>query len=311
MMGAFDVMVKTTSLYINEINDILKTMSTGDLRKEITREYIGQYNLIKESINNILSTLRLTMTEIKTSAENVLTGAKQVSEASMDLANGSSSQASAVEELNASIELINAQIEKTTDQTKSANDLSDQSNLTAKEGNDDMSKMLQSMNDIREASAQISKIIKVVDTIAFQTNLLALNAAVEAARAGEHGKGFSVVAEEVRSLAGRTLQSAKEITEMIEDMIGKINDGTQIAELTAGSLVKIVKDTNSVSEIVNEIYKSAVEQREGIYQIKIGISQISEVVQKNSATSEESAAASEQLNGQSEVLTEMVANFKV
>ncbi len=311
MMGSFDKMVNSTASYIYEITDVLETMSTGDLRKNITKEYVGQFDNIKRSINNILKTLRNTMSEIKASADNVLLGAKQVSNASMDLATGASTQASSIEELNASVEEINSQTARTADMTKNANDYSTVSNKNAKQGNDEMLKMLKSMNEIKEASNNISRIIKVVDDIAFQTNLLALNASVEAARAGEQGKGFAVVAEEVRSLAGRTLQSAKDTSTMIEDMINKISDGTVTAQQTAESLSKIVENTDAVSDIIVKINKAAIDQHESIEQISIGINQISSVVQSNSSTSEEAAAAAEELNGQSEVLAQMVANFKI
>ncbi len=311
MSRSFEAMVSAIGSYINEITKILSTIAGGDLRVSITREYLGQFELIKESINNISDTLSATMGEIKTSADNVLCGAKQISESAMSLANGASIQASSVEELNASVININEKTRKTANDAQSANDISKQSMTNAKDGNDEMTKMLSSMQEIKDASNNIFKIIKVIDDIAFQTNLLALNAAVEAARAGEHGKGFAVVAEEVRSLAGRSQQAAKETSAMIEDIISKINDGTKTAQLTAQSLQKIVSDTNLVSDIINSIYTATQEQSEGISQITVGINQISDVVQRNSSTSEESAAAAEELNSQSEVLAQMVARFEV
>ncbi len=311
MMKSFDSMVTSTGSYINEITDILDTISQSDLRKNITREYVGQFNMIKEAINKINKTLRETISEIRTSADNVLAGAKQISETSMDLANGASNQASAIQELNASIAVINNQTHENSDKTKSADELSQKSISSAQKGNQEMTKMLQSMDDIKQASNNISKIIKVIDEIAFQTNLLALNASVEAARAGEQGKGFAVVAEEVRSLAGRSLKAASDTSTMIEDTIAKINSGTELASLTSDALKTIIGDIDSISNIINEIYRSTNEQADGIAQINIGINQISDVVQTNSSTSEESAAAAEELNSQSEVLAQMVSNFKI
>ncbi len=311
MMVSLDTMVKAIGSYIEEITDILAKIAEGDLRNNISRDYVGKFGLIKESINNIGSTLRSTISEIKVSSSNVLIGAKQISQSSMDLANGASTQASSLQELNASITTINDKTQISAVEAKAANELSSKSMLSAKDGNGEMIKMLDSMNDIKEASNNISKIIKVIDDIAFQTNLLALNAAVEAARAGEHGKGFAVVAEEVRSLAGRSLKAAKDTSNLIEDTITKINEGTSTAQQTADSLKKIISDTNSVSEIIDRIYYSANEQAEGISQITVGINQISDVVQRNSATSEETASAAEELNSQSELLAQMVANFKI
>ncbi len=311
MMVSMDLMVKAIGSYIDEINEILAAIADSDLRRNISRDYVGKFSLIKESINNIGSTLRMTISEIKTSSNNVLIGAKQISQSSMDIASGASTQASSLQELNAAITAINDKTQKSALEAKAANELSQRSIISAKDGNNEMLKMLHSMHDIKEASDNISKIIRVIDDIAFQTNLLALNAAVEAARAGEHGKGFAVVAEEVRSLAGRSLQAAKDTSVLIEDTITKINEGTKTAQGTAHSLQKIISDTNSVSEIIDKIYYAANEQAEGISQIANGINQISEVVQINSSTSEETASAAQQLNSQSEMLSQMVANFKI
>ncbi len=311
MMSALNKMISSTGSYIFEITDSLDKISAGILTVEINREYIGQFNLIKNSINSISTTLRSTIADIKMASENVLSGAKQITESAITLAEGASRQASSIEELNASITVVNEQTREDANNAKLADEFSKKSIESGRKGNSEMLNMLHSMDDIKEASRNIYKIIKVIDDIAFQTNLLALNAAVEAARAGQYGKGFAVVAEEVRSLAGRSQKAAKETSDLIEDTISKINGGTETAKLTAEALNTIVENATSVSVIIDKILVSTNDQVESIGEITSGIGQISDVVQVNSSTSEESAAAAEELNSQSEVLSQMVAHFKI
>ncbi len=311
MMESFENMVTSIGSYIQEITYTLGEVANGNLTVNIKRAYAGQFDEIKNSINHISKTLGITMSEIRTSSENVLLGAKQISESSMSLATGASEQAASVEEMNATIQTINEQTHLTAQKTQTANEYSKQSMQSAKSGNDEMQRMLQSMHEIKEASASISTIIKTIDDIAFQTNILALNANIEAARAGQMGRGFAVVAEEVRTLAGRSQQAVQETGHLIEATLDKISIGMKTAELTAQSLSRIVADTDNVSSIISEIYDASKDQTEAISQMSIGISQITDIVQLNSSTSEESAAAAEELNSQSEVLADMVARFKV
>ncbi|MCL1878100.1 MAG: methyl-accepting chemotaxis protein [Defluviitaleaceae bacterium] len=297
--------------YITEITSDLAAISRGDLTTEITREYVGSFNAIKESLNNISVTLHETMRDISKASEHVLIGARQISSSATDLANGSNSQASSVEELNASINLIDQQTRANATSASDANNLSGISTKNAREGNAAMQQTLSAMNQIKDASNNISKIILTIQDIAFQTNLLALNAAVEAARAGEHGKGFAVVAEEVRSLAARSQSAASETTELINTSISTVDSGSEIARSTAMTLDTIVENANKVLEVVSSISTASLEQAEAISQIVQGLHEISQVVQTNSAVSEQTAASSEQLMSQAELLQKLVAFFKL
>jgi methyl-accepting chemotaxis protein len=174
-----------------------------------------------------------------------------------------------------------------------------------------MDEMISAVKDINQSSLNINKVIKVIDDIAFQTNILALNAAVEAARAGQHGKGFAVVAEEVRNLASKSAEAAKDTGAMIQDSMIKAELGARIAGETAASLAEIVSGINESTRSINEISKSSEEQSMDISQINVGIDQVAQVVQQNSATAEESAAASQEMSAQSNLLQELISQFKL
>lgn len=276
--------------------DISSKDEVGNLAKAFSR--------MTDNLNDVMSNINM-------ASEQVASGARQVSDSSMALSQGATEQASSVEELTASLEEIASQTRLNADNASQANSLAVTAKGNAIQGNDQMKEMLNAMEEINESSSNISKIIKVIDDIAFQTNILALNAAVEAARAGQHGKGFAVVAEEVRNLAARSANAAKETTDMIEGSIKKVEGGTKIANQTAEALNKIVEDVTKVTNLVSSIAIASNEQASGIAQVNQGIMQVSEVVQTNSATSEESAAASEELSSQAELLKEQVARFKL
>ncbi len=309
MKDALNATVEKTDAYIHDISYILNKIADAKLNMKVEREYIGDFSSIKYAMDTIIQKLNDIIGNINSATVQVSAGAKNISDSSMTLAQGASEQSSSVQELSATISTISEKTQKNAIDANNANTLSESSRKNALAGNKEMKKMLQAMDGIKDASQNISKIIKTIEDIAFQTNLLALNAAVEAARAGEHGKGFAVVAEEVRNLAARSQNAAKETTLLIEDSIEKVNNGTNVAKSTADSLDAIVRDVNEVSSIIFGIATASDEQSRAISQITNGLSQISQVVQSNSATSEETAAAAEELSSQSETLSSMVGIF--
>jgi methyl-accepting chemotaxis protein len=308
---ALNYLGKTLQGYIEELSDVLANLADKDFTGGIERDYLGDFAKLKDSINVIIGNFNVTLSEINSAVEQVDTGIEQIAATSQTLSQGAAEQASSVEEISATISEVAENTKQNASNANLANELSMRVKSDAQRGNDQMVEMLTAMNDMKESSKNISKIIKVIDDIAFQTNILALNAAVEAARAGAHGKGFAVVAEEVRSLAARSAKAADETTVLIDSSIRKVDDGSKIANDTADALHQIVNSVSDAADIVGKIAEASVQQAGAITQIDSGINQISRVTQTNSATAEESAAASEEMAGQAQLLKGMVNDFKL
>jgi methyl-accepting chemotaxis protein len=304
--------IKNTAAFVGRlsaVNDLLGRIADGDLTANVS--VLSADDSMGNSLHKMVHSLNDMFTEINTATSRVSNGSEQIASSSQSLASGSTQQASTVEELNASTHEIS---EKTHHNAKIANkaaELAQTIKGKAEVGSRQMGEMTTAVNDINQASQSISKVIKVIDDIAFQTNILALNAAVEAARAGQHGKGFAVVAEEVRNLAAKSAVAAKDTAELIANTMEKAELGAKIAEDTAHSLSEIVQGINESSHIVGEIAVSSGEQSIAVSQINVGLSQVTEVIQQNSATAEESAAASHEMNEQAVVLERLVSRFKL
>ncbi|MDR0935457.1 MAG: methyl-accepting chemotaxis protein [Oscillospiraceae bacterium] len=304
-LGAFSEMLTQFIYY----GDMLNTIAGQDLTANI--KVLGDQDTIGNALAEMLNDLNEMFAEINSATEKVADEAKQISDSSQTMAQGATEQAASVEELSSSIAEVAGTISSAAQSASNAATLSDSIRDKALQGAGQMGQMMDAVREIGEASANISKVISVIDNIAFQTNILALNAAVEAARAGSAGKGFAVVAEEVRSLASKSAEAAKETSGLIENSTQKAELGIRIANETNASLQEIVEGIAQTSSIVNEIAESSQSEAEAIRQINLGVDQVAQVVQQNSAISEESAATASELSSQASVLEGLVGEFKL
>lgn len=313
LSDTFQKMSNNLKSMVEDIRYLLGEMAAGNFNVEtkVEQMYVGDYQEILHSMNNINQSLSSTLKQINESAELVASGSDQVSAGSQALSQGATEQASSIEELAATINEISVHVSQN---AESAHQASKQALATTEElenGKQKMSHMMGAMEQINNSSGEIGKIIKTIEDIAFQTNILALNAAVEAARAGAAGKGFAVVADEVRNLASKSAEASKNTSALIEATLQAVREGTDIANVTAESLDRIVKASGKSAQLAHEISKASREQASSIDQITLGVDQISSVVQTNSATAEESAAASQELSSQAQILKDLVSRFKL
>ncbi len=268
---------------------------------------------LKNTTNN-LTEMSQKSDNLISEATNVIgqfnTGASALSDAAQNLSTGACSQAASMEEIASSLNQIQSQAEDNNENATNAEQISAEALKTVAKGTSQMGEMQKSMTKINNTSTDVSKIIKVIDEIAFQTNLLALNAAVEAARAGKYGKGFAVVAEEVRNLAARSAEAAKNSTELIETSVKEVSNGVKNSNQTAEILNDIQESVNKTNELVGDICTSSNDQTRAIGEVNNGLDQVNNVVQQNSAISEETASASRELSDQASILDNMMKNFK-
>ena len=303
--------LKDYILYIDEITQVLGQISRGNLIFTLQYEYAGEFAKVKDALLEIRSTLTDTLTSISRSADQVNAGADQIASGAQALAQGATEQASSVQELSSAIQSLSGQVDQEAKKAVEAGNSLQQIKDEVEKSNAQMDLMRKAMTDISVQSTSIRSIIKTINDIAFQTNILALNAAVEAARAGTAGKGFSVVADEVRALAGKSAEAAERTNKLIENSVRAVQHGEELTQNTANSLAAVAERTRQMTQTIDNVAAVYRQQADKLTELAHGVDQISNVVQTNSATAEQSAAASQELSGQADMMRQQIAQFQM
>ena len=313
LAGDIRSMVKTLTDVIQNETYILNEMAEGNFSVHSERDeyYIGEFEQLLRSMKKINCGLSELLLQISQSADNVAASSEQVSSGSQNLAQGTTEQAASVEELTGMMSEISDQAYRNSRDAQEASEKAQMVKENATESSRSMQEMVKAMAEISGKSDEIRKIVKTIEDFSFQTNILALNAAVEAARAGDRGKGFSVVANEVRSLANQSSAASKSTAALIQSSLQAVENGRKIANETDNALAEVVSGIDNVSELLFHITDASSKQFDANRQVTENINLISEVVQTNSATAEECAAASEELASQAQLLKELVSHFKL
>ncbi len=313
LAGDIRSMVKTLTDVLQNETYILNEMAEGNFSVHSDRDeyYIGEFEQLMRSMKKINRGLSELLLQISQSADNVAAGSEQVSSGSQNLAQGTTEQAASVEELTGMMSEISDQAYRNSRDAQEASEKAQMVKENATESSRSMQEMVKAMAEISGKSDEIRKIVKTIEDFSFQTNILALNAAVEAARAGDRGKGFSVVANEVRSLANQSSAASKSTAALIQSSLQAVENGRRIANETDNALAEVVSGIDNVSELLFHITDASSKQFDANRQVTENINLISEVVQTNSATAEECAAASEELASQAQLLKELVSHFKL
>jgi methyl-accepting chemotaxis protein-2 (aspartate sensor receptor) len=286
-------------------------LASGDLTAKVTVQGTNEIGLMGMAFVRMQESLKRTVSSVRRGVDEINVGSREISAGNADLSSRTEQQAASLEETAASMEELASTVKQNADNARQANQLAASASEVAERGGSAVAEVVDTMRGISDSSKKISEIVSVIDGIAFQTNILALNAAVEAARAGEQGKGFAVVAGEVRTLAQRSAQAAKEIKLLIEDSVGKVGMGSNQVERAGATMQEIVTSVKRVTDIMGEISAASEEQARGIDQVNQAVSQMDEVTQQNAALVEQAAAAAGSLQEQTRNLADAVSVFKI
>ncbi|MFY3859346.1 chemotaxis protein [Achromobacter xylosoxidans] len=310
-IGCWIFINRTVLKPLHEAGDHFEKISGGDFTGRIEVRSTNEIGQLFAAIKRMQESLTRTVATVRRGVDEINVGSREISAGNTDLSSRTEQQAASLEETAASMEELASTVKQNADNARQANQLAASASDVAERGGSAVAEVVNTMQGISASSRKISEIVSVIDGIAFQTNILALNAAVEAARAGEQGKGFAVVAGEVRSLAQRSAQAAKEIKGLIEDSVSKVGAGSQQVERAGATMQEIVASVKRVTDIMGEISAASEEQSSGIDQVNRAVSQMDEVTQQNAALVEEAAAAAGSLQEQAQRLAEAVAVFKI
>jgi methyl-accepting chemotaxis protein len=296
---------------VEEATRVLECLAERDLTARVQGEYLGDHARIKKAMNRAVANLDEVLGEVWEATEEVTGASEQIGRGSQKLAEGASEQASALQEVSSSLQQLSSMAKQNVGNAKEAQSLAESARSSATRGVDRMGALTGAMEKIKASSDATARIVKTIDEIAFQTNLLALNAAVEAARAGDAGKGFAVVAEEVRRLAQRSAEAARNTAALIEDSVKNAESGVELNDDVLKQLGEIAGQVNRVGEVMGEIAAASEQQSDGVIQINNAVEQMNGVTQGVASNSEQSAASAEELSGQAERMRELVTTFRL
>ena len=305
------ILIRSIIEPLNQTVAITRNIAEGDLTQTIETRRNDEFGLLMRTVDEMNSRLRDLVGRVRTGSESVATASAEIAQGNQDLSARTESQASALEETAASMEELSSTVKQNADNARQANQLAQSASTVAVKGGQVVTQVVDTMKGINDSSRKIADIINVIDGIAFQTNILALNAAVEAARAGEQGRGFAVVAGEVRNLASRSAEAAKEIKQLISDSVSRVEQGTALVDQAGTTMNEVVASIRRVTDIMGEISAASSEQSAGVAQVGEAVTQMDQATQQNAALVEEMAAAASSLNGQAQELVQAVAVFRL